>query len=358
MRYCRGCGFPVPYGRFLQWTSDGTILGKDKGRTRLVYLEVDEMRHLYAGVSSWIGVPIDRIIYRAEKEVGRRFIETLLPAIISRMPRGHFRPEWGVKATAGYVLNYMSGLGMGHAEVFDYQSGRSSRVRIVNPHVMALIAGDAAGVFGNLERVPVEARWERIKTEEYYLYIEKEEGAQATPAIERLGLEEKGYLPGKVEFDACKCGVPLDVTRNIYLDLEKGILVNRVTGLREVALPVPSFDAVFREFTREFGADLPATMEDLEQEYARENSAVRYLAGTRGPESMMTILSDFPWRGIGNPVAAGPVQGGLQVVIENPFHAGVVAGRVAGLYEAWTGTQVGVSWQEDAPGRLRVTLTQ
>ena len=57
MRYCRSCGFPVAYGRFLEWTSDGIILGKDSSRTRLVYLDVDEIQNIFTGVSRWMGIP-------------------------------------------------------------------------------------------------------------------------------------------------------------------------------------------------------------------------------------------------------------------------------------------------------------
>jgi hypothetical protein len=34
----------------------------------------------------------------------------------------------------------------------------------------------------------------------------------------------------------------------------------------------------------------------------------------------------------------------------------MVAGRVAGQYEAWTDSLVRSSWTEEAPGRLRVLM--
>lgn len=52
---------------------------------------------------------------------------------------------------------------------------------------------------------------------------------------------------------------------------------------------------------------------------------------------------------------AGSIRG-LQIVVGNPFHAEMVAGKVAGLYESWTGALVRSSWQEQSPGWLVVTM--
>src|SRR5450759_5929228 len=100
------------------------------------------------------------------------------------------------------------------------------------------------------------------------------------PVEERLTLAEAQYIPGGVQLDKCpKCGRPREVTGNIYLDLEKGVLRHSKTGMRFVALPVQSFQAVLRELEAEFGSELPALMEGLEQKYMRETSSVRYSIG-------------------------------------------------------------------------------
>jgi len=356
MRYCRGCGFPVAYGRFLEWTSDGTILGKDSSGTRLVYLDVDEIQNIFTGVSRWMGVPIDRIIYRAEKAVGRRFIETMVPGFIARAPRGKIaRPEFGIKATARFVFNYMAGLGMGLGEILEYHSTESARIRITEAHSVPLVAGDGAGVFEHLERVGVDATWERVKSDEYIVTLEKL--SDEPPAEDRLVLDEtKTYLPGNIEYQRCKrCKVPLVVSNTVYLNLERGILRNSTTGLRVVALPAQSFDAVFRELFREFGKELPSVVESLEQQYARENTLISYYVdGVEG--GIERLYSDFAWKGIGNPIQVGNTERGLEVVVENPFHNEMVAGRIVGLYEALIEDKVQATWAEQTPGRLTVTI--
>ncbi len=356
MKYCKSCGFPVPYGKFLGWTNDGTIIGRDSARTRLVYLEVDELRSLFDGVSKWMDFPIDSIIYRAEKEVGKRFIKTLLPGFIAKVPRGKLaRPGSMVRISSRFIFNYMAGLGMGRGQMLEYTSGQSARVLLMNPHSVPLIAGDAGGVFEFLERVGVEVAWDRVKSDEFIMTIDK--SSDEPPVEEELALVEDTYRPGTVELNHCpKCGVPREVTSNIYLDFEKGILRHTQTGMRFVALPVASFIAVLNGLESEFGEELPGLMEGLEQKYMRETSAVRYTI-PRGSH-MKDIMRDFPWMGIGNPVAAWQDEKTVNFVVDNPFHAGIVAGKVTGLYEAWTGTIVRTGWEEPEPGRVQVTLEQ
>jgi hypothetical protein len=356
MKYCKVCGFPAPYGKFLGWTSDGTILGRDSAHTRLVYLEVEELRSLFEGVSKWMNFSIDPIICRAEKEVGKRFIKTLLPGFISKAPRGKVaRPETAVKMTSRFIFNYMAGLGMGRGQMLEYNSGKTARVLLMNPHSVPLIAGDGSGVYEHLERVGVAVGWERVKSDEYIVTIQKV--SDEVPVEEQLVLEEENYRPGTVELDKCtKCGVPREVTGNIYLDFEKGILRHTQTGMRFVALPVESFTAVLKGLESEFGEELPGLMEGLEQRYMRETSSVRY-AIPQGSH-VKDIMGDFPWMGIGNPVAAWQEDKKVNFVVDNPFHAGIVAGKVTGLYEAWTGSIVRTGWTVPEPGRVQVTLEQ
>lgn len=357
MKYC-SCGFPAPYGRFLEWTSDGTILGRDSARTRLAYLNVGEIQNILDGVSRWMGVPIDRIVYRAEKEVGRRFIKTMMPTIFVKAPRGRFtRPKFGVKAIGHFVFNYMAGLGMGRAEVMDYRSAQYARVRITDTHCLPLVAGDGAGVFEYLERIGVETTWERVRTDEYILDLVKE--SDEPPEVKRLALEDVQYIPGNVQLQKCeRCGVPFEVSQTLYLNLEKGILRHSITGTRIVALPAQSWHAVFRELFREFGEEFPSTVVGLEQDYIRENVLVQPEPGAHGEDIVRHLLKEFAWRGIGNPTVARKTDRGLEVVVENPFHPEMVAGRVAGLVESLVGYRVQTSWFSESPGRLTVILVR
>lgn len=354
MRYCNRCGFPEPYGNFLVWTTDGTIIGNDASRTRLIYVEVDELNALYGGLAQLIRMPIDDILFRAEKEVGKRFIRTLLPAFIERVPRGRIvRPEAVVRIIAKYVFNYMAGLGMGRATILEYKSGEFTRFILTEPHVAALIAGDGAGVFESIERVSAAASWEKIRPDTYLVTVSRTEDAFSEE--ERLRLEPVRYRRGDLKLEKCPdCGVAKALTDNLYLDLDRGLIRHKTTGSRFVAVPVDSFDAVIRLLAVELGEGLSGFMLGIAQRYQRENSDVR---GRVSPgSSILSMFEEFPWLGIGNPLWAGVEDNRVIIMVENAFRPELVAGRVAGIYEAWTGDIVRATWVEEVPGRMRVEL--
>src|SRR5450759_162220 len=358
MRFCRECGFPRAYGRYIAWTSDGTVQGRDIARTRLVFVEVDEVRNLFSRISEAIGLPVDPIVYRAEKEVGRRFIGALVPDIFTKVPASSIaRPLFLARFVVHVLAGYMAALGMGRARLLEYKPARFVKVELTDSHDLPLVAGDIAGIVEYLDRAGMDAAWEEPVAGPAVLSLTKV--SDNRPADERLMLEAVEGLPEKVSYDFCpRCGVPREVSDNLKFELERGVIRNAVTGGREVALPAQSFAAVFRELAAELGDEVTDLLESTEQEYMRESSAARRFVADLDDGDPLTLLSDFPWRGLGNPMRAEKTDHGLEVVVENAFNLGMVAGRVAGLYEAAADTRVKVSWVEERPGRLKVTMAR
>lgn len=358
MRFCRECGFPLAYGRYLSWTSDGTIQGRDVARTRLVFLEVGEVRTLFERVSEAIGLPVDPIVCRAEKEVGRRFAGELVPRRLTFIPRVKAaRPLFVARLFVHFLTDYMAALGMGRARLIDYRPGRLVKVELTDSHYLPLVVGDVTGISEYLDRCGMDASWEEPVAGPARLNIVKV--SEEPPREERLALEQAECLPGKVTFKRCRrCGVPREVSDSLKFELERGVIRNAVTGGREVALPAQSFAAVFRELAADLGEEVIALLAGTEQEYMRESSAVRQFVGEVDDGDVLQVLEDFSWRGMGNPTRAEKTEHGLEVVVENAFNPGMVAGRVAGLYEAAADTRVKASWVEERVGRLKITLAK
>lgn len=355
LKRCPVCDSIPFYSRYLEWTRDGAILGRDKARTRVVFLEVEEIHNQLNGISEKIGLSIDRIVYNAEKEVGKRFISTLVPEIITRLPRTRLtRPAVAQRLLGRYIISpYIAQLGMGLTTMLDYRPGKMHVFSLMNPYSVPVLAGDGAGIFEYLERIGVEATWEVDSSGNPTVTLRK---SSERPGVEeRLAYERASYLPGNAELNICPvCQVPREVSETFDFDPAQGIVKNRFSGCREVVMPTQSFSAIFRELERELGDEIPAIIVDLERRYVRDNLSER---GTiLGRPDVLSLLMDFTWRGIGNPVSAIRGKGGTDITIENPFNPSLVAGKVAGLYEAWTGKPVRFNWTEEMPGRLKVSL--
>lgn len=356
MTDCRRCGFLSTYGRFLDWTPDGTIQGKDLARTRLVFLEVDEVRSIFFNFAAVSRLPVEQVVYRAEKEIGKRFVSTVIPRFVVGLPRNRvFRPRWAVKLAGRLISRYMAGLGMGRADVINYRSGREATFRVKNCHYMPLVAGDGAGVFELLERVQADVEWteERVGVNIVHVFKIGERSQGESP----VSPGQVGYIPGNMAYEFCeRCGVPRVVSKVLNVELKSGTIRNTVSGAREVAIPALSFDAAFRKLERQVEKPLPETVCDLERAYTRNSSAVRYYVEEMAKGGIEGLFGDFGWRGIGNLVRVSGLDRGLEVVVENPFHSGMVAGRIAGLYESYLEESVDLRWSEEREGRLVVAM--
>ena len=313
MRHCPECGILRGYGRNFRWTPDGTIIARDPGRTRFAFLEVDELNALISGVSDHIGLPIDHIVFQAEKEVGRRFIDTRAPSLIARIPRTRLtRPRFAARLITRFVGYFMVGLGLGRAKMGTYRSAESTDLWLFDPYCVPLLVGDTAGMLEYFDHVTMDANWEELEDGSFHVKLWKSD--DMFTAEERLTYEKPAYIQGQVKHDYFRrCNVPLAVTENLMWVMDKGIIKNKHTMVREVPVPAESFFAVFRELERELGHEVPALIEELEGKYRRERS-VKYssLQDVNEPSDLFT---DFPWRGIGNPVKAARTEGGLEIIL-------------------------------------------
>ena len=203
MGKCKKCGVSRIPGQRIEWTSDGTILARDISRTRLVFLEVDEIRNIFSGISERIGFSIDPIVLRAEKEVGWRLWETLIPSIVTRIPRTRItRPEWFAKLLVHIMADFVAPAGMGDVRVESYRSGKSATYRIFNAHSVPLFAGASAGAFEYIERVEADSHWDEVGEDEVVVTVETV--GDAPHPDQRLVFESRDYLPGIVEFERCQ----------------------------------------------------------------------------------------------------------------------------------------------------------
>ena len=90
-----------------------------------------------------------------------------------------------------------------------------------------------------------------------------------------------------------------------------------------------------------------------------------HVAGTIGPDEALELkakgyraaLDPLKARGMGNPVEAEMRDGTLTVVIDNPFSAALLAGRVAGIYQALEGVRPTASWDVHPEGYLVITVS-
>ena len=352
---CRECGAPLYSRLFRTWNDDGTVTGRFASGSRVCHIECDEITAVIEGVSERIGYPIDRIVIEGERKAIRRIADNILST--GKGIAGLFGRSWA-GAPVALKVTLDVGRTVGHAvpEILEYKRGELLRLKLEHPYCIPLVVGDTWGAFEALHNITVEAHWEESDDAVVVELVKVKEGMVWEEPL-RLQLERMATLPGDAKFDRCpRCGIPREVTETMEWDIEHGMVKNRLTGRREVTIVVESINAVLRELEQELGEEIPGMVQEI---------VAGYVAGTIDPDEALDLkvagyraaLDPLRARGMGNPVEAEMRDGTLTVVIDNPFSAALLAGRVAGIYQALEGVRAAASWAVHPEGYLVVTVS-
>lgn len=316
---------------------------------RLFFIEIDELLTLLKGLHELLGISIDHLLIEAERPLARKIIEVYIPSPVIAYIRNN--PDWLVLSSVAervfdWICDYMRAMGYGTAKLLSYRGRKGCQLRVRNPHALPLVIGTGLGIYQRLLGVNMEVAWE------------KENG---TTLLELKPTGEKPYnvplphsetRPGDVTFKRCdRCGVPLMVGELFEWDLPNGIITNRVSDYREAFLSVEGINAIFREMEKELGEDVLYRVAQLQLELLRNRLDGRILREEGG---IWALFEEMKIRGMGNPVEVDEVGRHLRVKVDNPFNDALIAGRIAGYYEALEQVESRVTWVTSEEGYVIV----
>ena len=345
MRICSICGFPKKFARFFDWRSDGTIVSTDRSKTssKITFLEVDEIDGIFNDLSDTIGIPVDRFLIQAQKGLGKALYASLPVRHVQKIPNNRFlRPQFLARMMVRLIAPDIAGLGDGRLSLDRYRAGEVLVLRFKNSCVKPLLVGGAAGMYESIEEMPgsratyaVEENGDLVVTLEHSETAEKEE---------RLYLEEIPPGEGKVTYRRCSdCGVPLLASSSFEWRLKEGVIINRLTGRREVVIAVQSVNAILRELERELGEEIPSILRDHQKRYTakRLRDADTSDADAFWEERFMEMAV----RGLGYPRDFTRTGSSIKVHINDAYNQDLYAAKLAGAFEVLNGTTSAIHWQ-------------
>lgn len=347
MKRCKSCGTPDTFGRRIIWTDGGTIIAERAPTLRLFFIEIDELLNLLSFLSELLGVPIDNILIASERPIGRELVESIFSQRMARMTRSIpdvFHLRLFVNAVFTRIADYARTMGYGSITLIDYEGSRRTLVRVRNPHSLPLIIGDCVGAFQVLLGINTAATWKKENGTTLIEFKETEEQTYNIP------INRAGFIPGEVDFPRCSnCGVPLPVSEHFEWDMLNGIITNHRTAYREAFLSVEGINAIFEEMEKELGEEVPLMVAQRQAELMRERMSKRNLEEEGG---ILGLFEELKLRGMGNPVEVEEIGKQLKVKVENPFNDALVAGRIAGYYEAVEKVKSRTTWVSSEEGYL------
>ncbi|MBK5092539.1 MAG: hypothetical protein JJE48_03365 [Actinobacteria bacterium] len=348
MRKCRICGFPRRFTRFIEWNSDGTMIGRIRPRIPVMLLEVSEWDSIFYELSSTLGIPIDHILIDAQKNIGKGIYETVrvthLSYDIKKLPaRWYFRPQWGAKLFVWTIRNDLAGLGAGRVKLVSYHSGKDALIRMSDPCLNPMIVGNCQGIYESAEKMPGSNAEYRLENGDLVIHL--------THASERGGSEERLYLEevvpgtGPLVYERCShCNVPVQFARSVSWDIPRGIISNPISGERLEFMAVQSVNAILRELENELGEEIVHILYDAQKRFS-----LGRLGGTsvEDPEAFWdAYLLEMALSGLGYPERFDRTGDSISVEILNAYNQDLYAAKLAAGFEKVTGRGPQIHWEQ------------
>ena len=358
MRRCARCGFPGRYTRFLEWHSDGTVIGSVTPRIPMMFMEVDEWDAISGELASTLGLPIDHVVIEAEKQIGKDLYEMFKRVYhinLKRVPNNRLlRPQWVAKLFLRALRRDISGIGNGSVRVEEYRTGKTLRVRFENPCLTPVVVGNCLGLYESLEIMPGSSAEYGLEGGDLVVRLSHSE---ETPEYEdRLYLEEVEPGEGPLRFDRCPvCGVPLKIARSLSWDLPRGVITNPLTGRREVMVAVQSVNAILRELERELGGEIVEILYNAQKRYSLGHLEGAEASGTEG--FWEEYLTEMALRGLGYPAEFEAGGDSISVDMRNAYEQDLYAAKLAGGLEKLTGRGSNINWELREREHARYTIS-
>jgi len=357
MRECSKCGFPLKVARFFEWRNDGTIISTDRANTKaqITFLELGELEKLFEVLSAAIKTPVDPFMIQAQKNIGKAINANIPIRHIKRIPSNRFfRPQWFAKMMVRLIREDIALLGDGILSLDSYRAGHSLDLRLANPCLIPMLVGSSLGIYESVEKMPgVDFEY---GLEDGDLVIHMRHGEKTPESESRLYLEKVEPSTGPLDHEKCPvCGIPVMVAYTFEWDIDKGIIINRLTGKRKVVVSVQSVNAIFRELENELGEEVPGVLYDTQKDLTK------VLLLDENTEDLDGFwkrhLEYLALRGLGYPLHFERDERSVSVGVGNAYNQVLFAAKIAAALEISTGLPSEISWVTREGGHGSYTIS-
>jgi len=351
MRYCQRCGVPRILTSEHKWAPNGTISVEGDHSHRMVFIDNDALNHILDSVSSNIGIPLDTIILEAKRKSGKDFMDAVLSGLKGVVARNLISTR-----VYGQLSKQVSMLGFGKAEVEGYRRHSFLDGTITDAYSAPAITGDIWGAFESIEGCTANAAYEVEERGAVRCNIVKSD-AQRPELDDRFSYVAPPALPGRNIYELCPvCRAPLALGRQYSFDMDRGIIVDEKSGHRVVLIGVMTLANLFGELALELGEDIPRMIMSIEKDRVRE--VLRAKSGDRqvGETGYLRYMKTLELKGMGDGTSVNFSDGAVDIRVNNPYFEPLIAGFLAGFYEATTGVEAAVTWTEATNGYTEVKV--
>lgn len=351
MKYCPGCGVSRMLASEHRWDPSGTITLTRDPTHRMTLLDNDALENIFDSISDRIGLSVNNIVKEAKRKSSRHFMDAVLSGAF-----GVFARNLASARVYERLSDQVSSLGLGHARVVAYRRRRFLSGAVTDPYNAPAMAGDICGAFESVENCLAEVNFET--SPDATLLIQIDAGTIESPKFAgRFTFVQPPVVPGRNIFELCPvCKAPIELGRQYSFDLERGIIKEMKTGHRSVLIGVIALRGLFDELAAELGGEIPGMIMNIEKERVKQMITAKNKDLDTSEAGYLRYLKTLRLRGLGNGVSASIAGDTLKARVDNPYYEPLIAGFLAGFYEATTGRESRTSWTLAGSGYTEVTV--
>jgi hypothetical protein len=309
--------------------------------------DVEELNSLFPALSERIGFDVTRLVIEGKRKDGRRYTDSLMRNLAAT---GHEPSPMEVYSLIARFCKYW---GLGISEVLDYREGESLTLRTSRYYNDPMSRGDWAGVFEAAERKRGEPLWKDEPAREILEIVVTEGEPELEQRIEQeveLGIPCEDDR--ELQYEHCpECGVPLEVSRQFSWNADEALILEKISGKRFILHNTNGIVAVLRVLREELGEEIDRMVIDISRDYARG-----YYRSLQGETSLDAELMKFPLRSWGRPAKLAQKGDSFRITVVNPYAPPIVAGRIWGLLETFSGRDLSLAELTMEENRCEVAL--
>ena len=324
---CLECGVPKIMTSENSWLDNGDIVQSRNHRSRMIFIETENLDPLFKGIGQIIGVNIEHLVVTAGRRAIRGYLRSFVPAEVREKNQAGELDYEPIDA----AFRDIAGInGTGRYERVDKRYERDEHdydtVSISEPHSVPLAVSAHVGAIEILTGVEQGYTYEEKSSDLYNMTTFP--SPHPEEMRERLWFQPHEHVDGDIELERCAtCGGPQLLSLYRWYP-ERGIITNTNTGRRMAIQGDVLLDPVFKELEDELGDVVPRAVVEAQRRFT--TSGFYTLEDITDEGDFRTQLA---LRGLGNLKELSMKREGMHLRLENAVLPLIVVGIAQGFFE-------------------------
>ena len=348
---CPECGVPEPFSLGHRWLNNGDIVQTADNRVRMGFIECEILDRLFDNISTIMGVSINPLIVNTVARGTAHYLKPLIPKQVKELVEARkisLEPFAKLMSTFCQIIGYWKYEFMAHR--YQNDADDFARTRILHPFSVPEVAGCFAGTLSALVGGEHSISYQEISPGLFELVSHWTTSPRDLKEETRLHVYN--HRDGDIELERClACNCPKAFS-DYHWYLEKGVIVDGVTGRRMALLGHELLDAIFDALEAERGDTVPRVIVEAQRRFVKTG-----FYSIEEVSNEEEFRAELALRGLGNLREITIGTSGLRMRIDNVSGHLLTIGMVQGLFETALDTESFVDWDLSEEGDLTVEVT-